>query len=65
MVRSDFETQIRDARHRLEMSQMYSPPAVGAARKTVVCQWESRKHFLAIVLCKRVEWLKNSLEISP
>ena len=54
-ISSDYDVQIRDVRKRLGMTQTQFAASVGAARKAVVSQWESRKRCPSPVSWQRIQ----------
>ncbi|PYR33145.1 MAG: hypothetical protein DMF90_21950 [Acidobacteria bacterium] len=61
MIPTDYDRQIRAARERLGLSQAQFATAIGAARKAVVYQWESRKRCPSPVFWPRFERLIASI----
>ena len=61
MIPTDYYRQIRAARERLGLSQAQFATAIGAARKAVVYQWESRKRCPSPVFWPRFERLIASI----
>src|SRR6476646_8779236 len=55
----DYSDQIRAARHRLRLTQAEFAARVGAARKAVVYQWESRKRCPSPVFWQRIRELRT------
>jgi DNA-binding transcriptional regulator YiaG len=53
----DYADQIRRVRQRLGLTQTQLAARVGAARKAVVCQWESRKRCPSPVFWERIREL--------
>jgi len=60
IVPSDYDVQLRALRHRLQLSQAELAVRIGAARKAVVYQWESRKRTPSPVFWQRVQRLTGS-----
>jgi DNA-binding transcriptional regulator YiaG len=58
-VPADWSGQIRRLRAQLGLSQAQFAAAIGAARKAVVYQWESRKRCPSPVFWKRIEQLRQ------
>lgn len=58
-VPADYAERIRDVRQRLGLSQSALAARVGAARKAVVYQWESRKRTLSPVFWQRIHTLES------
>ncbi len=53
----DYDVRIRSVRHEFGVSQARFAELVGAARKAVVYQWESRKRTPSPVFWRRIEKL--------
>ena len=58
-IPSDYSDQIRVTRQRLGLTQAAFAARVGAARKAVVYQWESRKRHPSPVFWQRIRELKT------
>jgi DNA-binding transcriptional regulator YiaG len=56
-IPSDYDTQIRRIRRRLRLTQAAFATRVGAARKAVVYQWESRRRCPSPVFWQRIRGL--------
>jgi DNA-binding XRE family transcriptional regulator len=53
-IPSDYDDQIRGVRRRLGFTQAQFAARVGAARKAVVYQWESRKRCPSLLFWQRI-----------
>jgi DNA-binding transcriptional regulator YiaG len=60
-IPSDYDDQIRRVRRRLGLTQAQLAARVGAARKAVVYQWESRKRCPSPVFWQKVEALQRAM----
>ena len=58
-IPTNYDVQIRAVRQRLGASQAQFAELVGAARKAVVYQWESRKRCPSPLFWERIEHLLN------
>jgi DNA-binding transcriptional regulator YiaG len=56
-IPSDYDTQVRRIRRRLRLTQAAFATRVGAARKAVVYQWESRRRCPSPVFWQRIRGL--------
>lgn len=56
---SDYQDRLRGLRHRLKISQSDLAELVGAANKSVVYQWESRKRVPSPVFWDRIDGLDS------
>jgi DNA-binding transcriptional regulator YiaG len=56
-IPDDYDSRIRAVRQRLSLSQTQFAVLVGAARKAVVYQWESRKRCPSPLFWQRIRFL--------
>jgi DNA-binding transcriptional regulator YiaG len=54
-VPGDYDQQLRDVRHALQLTQAEFAKRIGAAGKAVVYQWESRKRVPSPVFWQRIQ----------